>query len=120
MLSRVYEATDDPAAGVVLSGGQWQRLAIARAVLRSCADLLILDEPSAGLDAAAEHLIHQSLRRLREGRSSLLISHRLNAVRAADRIVVLDGGVIAEQGGHDALMARDGGYQLRQAAARRS
>ncbi|MEV6926140.1 ABC transporter ATP-binding protein [Dactylosporangium sp. NPDC051485] len=110
MLSRVYEPTDDPTAGVVLSGGQWQRLAIARAVLRGGADLLILDEPSAGLDAAAEHLIHQSLRRLREGRSSLLISHRLNAVRAADRIVVLDGGVIAEQGTHDALMTLDGAY----------
>ncbi|GAA2600215.1 ABC transporter ATP-binding protein [Dactylosporangium fulvum] len=110
MLSRVFEPSDDHVAGVVLSGGQWQRVAIARAVIRSSADLLILDEPSAGLDAAAEHSIHESLRRLRQGRSSLLISHRLNAVRQADRIVVLDGGVVTEQGTHDILMAVGGAY----------
>lgn len=94
----------------MLSGGQWQRLAIARAVLRSRADLLILDEPSSGLDAVAEGEVQESLRRLREGRSSLLISHRLNTVRNADWIVVLGDGAVVEQGTHDALMETDGAY----------
>jgi ATP-binding cassette, subfamily B, bacterial len=109
MLSRIF-ASENAETGVVLSGGQWQRLAIARAVLRSHADLLILDEPSSGLDAVAEGEIQESLRRLREGRSSLLISHRLNTVRNADWIVVLGGGVIVEQGTHDALMDAEGDY----------
>jgi ATP-binding cassette subfamily B protein len=77
-----------PQTGVVLSGGQWQRLALARGFMRADRDLLILDEPSSGLDAEAEHAIHQRLRTLREGSASLLISHRLNAVRDADRICV--------------------------------
>jgi ATP-binding cassette subfamily B protein len=115
MLSRMF-AGDTPedqgpgAAGVVLSGGQWQRVAIARAVLRSEADLLILDEPSAGLDPVAEDAIQRSLRRLRKGRSSLLISHRLGSLRSADHIAVLDGGRIVEEGAHDDLMHLDGGY----------
>ncbi|MET7301345.1 ABC transporter ATP-binding protein [Embleya sp. NPDC005575] len=100
-------------AGVMLSGGQWQRLALARAFLRDHGDerdLMILDEPSAGLDAAAEHEIHASLACYRAGRTSLLISHRLGAVRDADRIVVLGGGRIVEQGPHDVLMTLDGEY----------
>ncbi|MBO3744377.1 ABC transporter ATP-binding protein [Actinoplanes flavus] len=101
---------DGSAAGVLLSGGQWQRLALARAFLRDRRDLLILDEPSAGLDAAAEHEIHRALRRHRQGRTSVLISHRLNTVRGADHIVVLADGVIAEQGRHDELMAAGGRY----------
>ncbi|MFG1823118.1 ABC transporter ATP-binding protein [Microbispora bryophytorum] len=96
--------------GVHLSGGQWQRLALARAYLRGERDLLILDEPSSGLDAEAEHEIHQGLREHRHGRTSLLISHRLGAVRDADHIVVLDGGQVAEQGTHTGLLAHDGIY----------
>ncbi|MFI7038753.1 ABC transporter ATP-binding protein [Microbispora rosea] len=96
--------------GVHLSGGQWQRLALARAYLRGERDLLILDEPSSGLDAEAEHEIHRGLREHRRGRTSLLISHRLGAVRDADHIVVLDGGRVAEQGTHTGLLARGGIY----------
>ena len=113
LLSRMFfmeSAKGDAATGVVLSGGQWQRLALARAFLRDRRDLMILDEPSAGLDAEAEHEIHASLRRHREGRTSLLVSHRLGTVRDADRIVVLAGGRVVEQGTHDALMGRDGEY----------
>ncbi len=113
MLTRIHlspDAEDDPVTGVLLSGGQWQRLALARAVLRGDADVVILDEPSAGLDAEAEHEVHQRLRELRAGRTSLLISHRLGSVRDADVIVVLDGGVVTETGTHEDLVARRGRY----------
>ncbi|MEC4016329.1 ABC transporter ATP-binding protein [Streptomyces sp. H27-D2] len=101
---------DGPGTGVTLSGGQRQRLALARAFLRDRCELMILDEPSAGLDAAAEHDIHLSLRRHRQGRTSLLISHRLGAVRDADLIVVLAEGKVVEQGDHLALLAAQGEY----------
>jgi ATP-binding cassette subfamily B protein len=113
MLTRIFfqhADRDDPDAGVFLSGGQWQRIALARAFVRDGVDLLILDEPSAGLDAEAEHDIHQRLRRHRMGQASVLISHRLNALRDADVIVVLAGGEIVEQGGHDDLLAAGGEY----------
>ncbi|MFF4809748.1 ABC transporter ATP-binding protein [Micromonospora chersina] len=116
------EDLDAPAAGVPLSGGQWQRLALARAFLRRERDLLVLDEPSAGLDADAEHQVHRRLRRLRSGRTSLIVSHRLGTVRDADRIAVLAGGVVVEEGSHAALLAADGTYArlfARQAAGYR-
>ncbi|GAA3211788.1 ABC transporter ATP-binding protein [Actinocorallia longicatena] len=114
LLTRMFfmEGRDDegPDQGVVLSGGQWQRLALARALLRDDPDLMILDEPSSGLDAEAEAEIHASLGRHRAGRTSLLISHRLGAVRGADRIVVLSGGVITEEGDHQTLIDGAGEY----------
>ena len=112
MLSRAFDnpVHDDPGTGVMLSGGQWQRVALARALVRDRADLLILDEPNAGLDAEAEHEVHRLLGAHRAGRTSLLISHRLSTVRDADAIVVLAGGVVIERGSHDELMARGGRY----------
>ena len=101
---------DDPQTGVQLSGGQWQRVALARALLRERRDLMILDEPSAGLDAQAEHEVHATLRAFRAGRTSVLISHRLSAVRDADLIVVLADGRVVEQGRHAALTASGGRY----------
>ncbi|MFC4589314.1 ABC transporter ATP-binding protein [Sphaerisporangium corydalis] len=101
---------DDPVTGVVLSGGQWQRLALARAFIRSDRDLMILDEPGSGLDPEAEHEIHARMREHREDRTSLLISHRLSAVRDADHIAVLDDGRITEHGSHDVLLTAGGSY----------
>nr|WP_237536186.1 ABC transporter ATP-binding protein [Streptomyces sp. SID3343] len=101
---------ENPDTGVVLSGGQWQRLALARALVRDDRELMILDEPSSGLDPQAEHEVHTRLREYRRGRTSLLISHRLGAVRDADVIVVLDGGRIVEHGPHETLLAENGHY----------
>jgi ATP-binding cassette subfamily B protein len=116
LLSRLFAANDpgsgegDREVGVALSGGQWQRMALARAFLRDQRDLLILDEPSSGLDAEAEHEVHTRLREHRSGRTSVLISHRLSAVRDSDLLVVLDRGQIVEQGTHVDLMATGGRY----------
>lgn len=113
LLTRVFFTAsdeDDPQVGVLLSGGQWQRVALARALLRRDRDLMILDEPSSGLDPEAEHDLHTRLREMREGRTSLLISHRLSAVRDADVIAVLAGGRVSECGGHAALVAAGGSY----------
>jgi ATP-binding cassette, subfamily B, bacterial len=113
LLTRVfYDTTDKEHAetGVLLSGGERQRVALARAFLRGGRDLMILDEPSSGLDAEAEHDIQTRLRHCGRDRTTVLISHRLNTVREADHIVVLSEGLIAEQGDHDALMVLDGTY----------
>lgn len=113
MLSRIFTDNhdqDDPSTGVALSGGQLQRVALARAFLRDDRDLLILDEPSAGLDAEAEHDVHARLRAHRAGRTSVLISHRLGTVRDADMIAVLSDGQVTELGRHDELITARGLY----------
>jgi ATP-binding cassette, subfamily B, bacterial len=95
--------------GVELSGGEWQRIALARAYLRD-AQLLILDEPTAALDARSEHDLFQRFADLTAQKMSVLISHRFSTVRMADRILVLEGGRIAEQGAHDELVKFGGRY----------
>ncbi len=95
--------------GADLSGGQWQRLAVARGFFRD-APLLICDEPTAALDARAEHQLFERIRTHADGRTVLLITHRLASVRYADRIYVLERGEVIEEGDHAALMARGGLY----------
>jgi ATP-binding cassette subfamily B protein len=95
--------------GMDLSGGEWQKMALARAYLRD-AQLLILDEPTAALDAQSEHEVFQRFAELTEAKMSVLISHRFSTVRMADRILVLKNGTIAEQGPHYQLVESDGHY----------
>jgi ATP-binding cassette subfamily B protein len=103
MLGRRFET------GVELSGGEWQRVALARAYLRD-AQLLVLDEPTAALDAKSELEVFERFAELTQGKMALLISHRFSTVRMADRIVVLEGGKLVEEGTHSQLMALGGRY----------
>ena len=95
--------------GHELSVGQWQKVALARAFFRD-APLVIMDEPTASLDARAEYELFETMRERFEDRAVLLISHRFSSVRMADRIYVLEGGVVVQSGTHDELMAAGGLY----------
>ena len=95
--------------GVMLSGGQRQRVAIARAILRD-AKVLLLDEATSALDAESERAVQAAVERMGEGRTVLVVAHRLATVKRADRIVVFEGGRIVAQGTHDALVAGGGLY----------
>ncbi|GAA0261127.1 ABC transporter ATP-binding protein [Rhodanobacter caeni] len=103
MLGKLFKS------GVDLSGGEWQKIAIARAYMRD-APLLILDEPTAALDARSEFEVFQRFKELSQGKTAVIISHRFSTVRMADRIIVLDGGRIEEIGSHDDLLAANGHY----------
>ncbi len=96
--------------GIFLSGGQRQRLAIARAVLAD-ASVLVLDEATSALDAESERLVQKALANLTEGRTSLVIAHRLSTVRRADQIVVIERGRVTETGRHAELLERGGVYR---------
>ena len=95
--------------GVLLSGGQRQRLAIARALLKN-APILILDEATSALDTHSERYIQEALEKLMEDRTTLIIAHRLSTIENANKIVVMDNGVIAEIGDHQSLLQKDGLY----------
>ncbi|MFD7307271.1 ABC transporter ATP-binding protein [Promicromonospora sp. NPDC059942] len=116
MLSRTFLSDDETGdedrsrPSTTLSGGQWQRLALARSLMRAGRDLLVLDEPTSGLDPQAESEVRDLVGTLRSGTATLLVSHRLGAVRDAQEIVVLSEGVAAERGTHDELMRLGGEY----------
>ena len=95
--------------GYRLSGGERQRLAIARLLLKS-PPVIVLDEATAHLDAASEHLVQRALDVARQGRTAVVVAHRLSTVRAADQILVVEDGQVTERGTHEQLLAADGAY----------
>jgi subfamily B ATP-binding cassette protein MsbA len=95
--------------GVKLSGGQRQRIAIARVFLKDPA-VVVLDEATSSLDSESEQLVNSAMERLLTGRATLIIAHRLSTVRRADRLLVLDGGRVVEEGSHAELLAEQGVY----------
>lgn len=96
--------------GRELSGGQWQKIALSRAFMRRNADILVLDEPTSAMDAAAEMQIFTRFRAMTQNQMAILISHRFSTVRMADQILVLEQGVVVEQGTHEELLRRNGRY----------
>ncbi len=115
MFAEMPDGSDDDTdagagTGVTLSGGQWQKISLARMFMRADPDLVVLDEPNSALDADAEHEVIRRFRDTLRDRTAVLISHRLNTVLLADRIVVLDRGRVTEAGDHDALVRHGGTY----------
>jgi ATP-binding cassette subfamily B protein len=109
-LNQILSKDIDSQNATNLSGGQWQRLGIARAFFRS-PNILILDEPTSAVDAKSEYEIFRNIIKKQEHKSTIIISHRFSTVRKAEKIIVLDAGKIIEQGTHDVLISQNGVYK---------